>query len=111
MIAWRWESFIDDEIPHGFHHFYLEEAIDQQEGFHIDLPLFHDESHLVYLPKANLHTWEEPLGGRIVVEYPKKWWRLLNVEAPRGGGDIFHHPCSCLRTRKIWEGKTIIFLN
>ena len=30
MIAWRWESFIDDEIPHDFHHFYLEEAIDKQ---------------------------------------------------------------------------------
>ena len=28
MIAWRWESFIDDEIPHDCHYFYLEEAID-----------------------------------------------------------------------------------
>ena len=28
MIAWRWESFMDDEIPHDCHHFYLEEAMD-----------------------------------------------------------------------------------
>ena len=28
MIAWIWESFIDDEIPHDYHHFYLEEAMD-----------------------------------------------------------------------------------
>ena len=30
MIAWRWESFIDDEIPHDSHHLYLEEAIDKK---------------------------------------------------------------------------------
>ena len=29
MIAWRWESFMNHEIPHDFHHFYLEEAMDQ----------------------------------------------------------------------------------
>ena len=29
MIAWRWKAFIDDEIPHDFHHFYLEKAMDQ----------------------------------------------------------------------------------
>ena len=28
MIAWRWESFMDDEIPHDYHHFYLEDAMD-----------------------------------------------------------------------------------
>ena len=62
MITWRLESLFDDEIPDDCHHFYLEEAIDQQYGFRIDLTLFHDESHLFYSPKANLHTWEEPLG-------------------------------------------------
>ena len=62
MIAWRWESLIGNEIPYVFHYFYLEEAIGQQEGFHIDLPFSHDDSHLVYPPKANLHIWEEPLG-------------------------------------------------
>ena len=88
MVAWGWKSFIDGEIPHDDHHFYLEEAMDKQECFHIYLPFFHDESHLVDLPKANLHTWEEPLGNRIVAEYLKQWWKLLDVEAPRGGGEI-----------------------
>ena len=72
MIAWRWESFIDDGIPHDCHHFYLEEAINQQEGFHIDLPFSHHDSHLVYPPKANFHIWEEPLGDRIVAGYLKQ---------------------------------------
>ena len=111
MIAWRWEPFIGNEVPHDCNHLYLEEAIDQQEGFHIDLPFFHDESHLVYPPKANLHIWEEPLGDIIVEEDLKQWWRLLDVEAPRGGGEILQHPFSCLRTSNIWEEKTIIFLN
>ena len=104
MIAWRWESLIESEVPNDCHHLYLEEAIDQQECFHIDLPFFHDEIHLGYPPKANLHTWEEPLGDIIVAEYLKKWWRLLDVEAKRGGGEILHHPCIFLRTRNIWEG-------
>ena len=53
------------------------------------LPFSHDESHLVYPPKANLHIWEEPLGDRIVVEYLKQWWRLFDEEATRGGGENF----------------------
>ena len=69
MIAWRGETFIDDEIPHDCHHFYLEKAMDQQEGFHNNLPFFHDESHWVYSPKANLHTWEEPLGDGILQKF------------------------------------------
>ena len=85
MITWRWESFIDDKIPHDFHHFYIEEAIGHQEGFHIDLPFFHDESHLFYPPNANLNTWEEPLGDKIIAENLKQWWRLLDEEATRGG--------------------------
>ena len=40
MIAWRWESFMDHENPHDFHHFYLEEAMDQQEGFDNNLHSF-----------------------------------------------------------------------
>ena len=111
MIAWRWDSFIDDGIPHDCHQFYLEEVIDKQEGFHIDLTFFHDESHLVYSPKANLHTWKEPLGDRITAEYLKQWWELLDMKITRGGGEILQHPCSCLRTSNIWEGKTVIFLN
>ena len=66
MITWRWKTFIDGETPHYDHHFYLDEAMDQQGSFHIDLPLLHNESYLVYLPKATLHTWEEPLGDGII---------------------------------------------
>ena len=29
MIAWRWESFMNNGTPHDFHHLYLEEAMDQ----------------------------------------------------------------------------------
>ena len=111
MVAWRREFFIDDEIPHDYRHFYLEEAIDQQEGFHIDLPFLHGESHLVYPPKANLHIWEELLGDRIVAKYSKQWWRLLEVEAPRGGGEILQHPFKFLRTSNLWEGKNVILIN
>ena len=103
MIAWRWEYFIGNEVPYDCHHFHLEESIEQQEGFHIDLPFFHDESHLFYPPKANLHIWEEPLGDRIIAKYLKQWWRLLDVEATREEGEILQHPCSCLRTSKIWK--------
>ena len=86
MIAWRWKTFIDGEIPHYDHHFYLDETMDQQEGFHIDLPLLHDESYLVYLPKATLNTWEEPLGDGIIAENLKQWRRLLKEEATRRRG-------------------------
>ena len=77
MIAWRWESLIGNEIPYAYHYSYLEEAIEKQEGFHIDLPLSHNEGYWVYPPKANFHIWEEPLGDKIIVEYSKQWWKLL----------------------------------
>ena len=92
MIAWRWESFINHEIPHDCHRFYLEKVMDQQEGFHNNLPLFHKGGHWVYSPKDNLHTWEEPLGDGIFAEILKQWWRLLDEEATREEGDILHHP-------------------
>ena len=110
-IAWRWESFMDDEIPHDCHHFYLEEAMDQQEGFHKNLPFLHDESPWVYLPKENLHIEGGPLGDKSIAESSEQWRRLFDEEATREEGEIFHHPCSCLRTSNIWEGKTVIFLN
>ena len=63
MIAWVWEFLIGNEIPYAFHNSYLEEAIGQQEGFHFNLPPFHDVSHLV------LHTWEETLERRFIVDF------------------------------------------
>ena len=71
MIAWIWESLIGNEIPYSCHHSYLEEAMGQQEGFHLHPPLSHDVHHLV------LHTWEESLEGRFIVDYDELWWELL----------------------------------
>ena len=83
LIAWVWESLIGNEVPHVFHHSYLEEAIGQQEGCHLHLPPFHDVNHWV------LHTWEEPLEGRFIVDYVEQWWRLFDEESTRGGGEEF----------------------
>ena len=80
---------MDDEIPHDCHHLYLEGTMDQQEGFHIDLPFLQDESHWVYSPKANMHIGEGPLEDRIIAENLKHWWRLLNEGATREEGEIF----------------------
>ena len=88
MIAWRWESFMNKGIPHDFHHLCLEEAMDQQEGLHIDLPFLHDESHWVYSPKANLHIEEGPLEDITIVENSEQWGRLLDEEATREEGEI-----------------------
>ena len=102
---------MNHENPHDFHQFYLEEAMDQQEGFQKNLPFFHDESHWVYSPRAKLHIEEGPLEDRTIAENSEQWWRLLDEEATREEGDILQHPCSLLRTSNIWEGETVIFLN
>ena len=101
---------MNHEIPHDCHHFYLEEAMDQQEGFQIDLPFLHEEKNWVYSRKANLHIGEGPLEDRTIAENSKQWWRLWDEKATRVEGEILQHPCSFLRTSNIWEGETIIFL-
>ena len=74
--------------PNIYHPSCLEETNGQHINFSIYLPLLRDESYLVYLPKANLYTWEET--------YPL---------------EVLQHPYSCLRTRNILEGRTVIFQN
>ena len=74
---------MNHEILHDCHHFYLEEAMDQQEGFHNNHPFFLDESHWVYSQKANLHIEEGPLEDRTIAENLEQWWRLLDEEATR----------------------------
>ena len=59
MIAWRLEFIIGVEGPNIYHLSYLKEAIGQHITLSIYLPLFHDESYLVYPPKENLYSWEE----------------------------------------------------
>ena len=63
MIDRVWKNLIAYEITYVYHYSYLEKAIGQHEGFHLHLPLFHDVNHL------GLHTWEEPLEGRFIVDY------------------------------------------
>ena len=102
---------MDHENPHDYHHFYHEEAIDQKEGFHNNLPFLHDESPWVYSSKANLHIEEGPLGDKGIAENSEQWRRLFDEEATREEGEFLQHPCSCLRTSNIWEGETVMFLN
>ena len=88
MIEWRLDFFSGDEAPHIYHIACLEEANGKNITISIYLPLLHDGRYLVYSPKENLYSWEET--------YPLK---------------IFQCPCSLLRTNKILEGRTVIFLN
>ena len=88
MIAWILKFLIGDEAPNIYHLSCIEETNGQHITFSTYLPLLHNESYLVYLPKANLYTWEET--------YP--------LEA-------LQYPCSCLRTSDILEGRTVISLN
>ena len=99
MIAWVWESLIGNEVPHVFHHSYLEEAIAQKEGFHLHLPLFHDVSHL------GLHTWEEPLTGRFIVDYFEHWWGIY-MRRPQGEeGRNFSPPLQFLNDKQNFGGE------
>ena len=77
MIAWVWEHLNGNEIPYVYHQSYLEEAIGQQEGFHLHLPPFHDVRNFVLL------TWDEPLEGKFIAYYLEKWWGLL-MRRPQG---------------------------
>ena len=74
--------------------------------------LFHDESHLEFLPKACFYTWKEQLEG-IFLKRNLVIWRSISVEdaIEIRGEALQFYPCSCLRTSNIWEGRTVIFLN
>ena len=76
----------------------------------MDIPLLHDESHLDLSPKANLYTWEEQLGDRLMRDNLVQW-KSLSYEDDTGGGEeaLQLYPCSFLRINKIWEGRTVIF--
>ena len=85
--------------------------MDQQEGFHKNLPFLHDESPWVYSPKANLHIEEGLLGDRSIAKNLEQLRRLFDEEATREEGGVLQHPCSFLRTSNILEGETVMFLN
>ena len=78
----------------------------------MDIPLVHDESHLDFSSKAHVYTGEEQLGNILIREHLVHWGNLSYEDATRGRGEALQfYPCSYLRTRKIWEGLTVIFLN
>ena len=74
--------------------------------------LFHDESHLEFLPKACFYTWEEQLEG-ILLKRNLVLWKSISLEdaTERRGEALQFYPCSFLRTSNIWEGRTLIFQN
>ena len=85
MIAWVMESPIGNNIPHVFHHSYLEEAIEQQGYFHLHPPLSHVLTHL---------------GGFIV----ELWWDLLMRRPQEEGGRDFSLPFQLLEDKQNFEG-------
>ena len=67
--------------------------------------LIHDDSYL-----ANLPAWERQYGDSLLTQHLIIWRRSSYVDSKVGGGDILQlYPCSFLRTRNIWEGRTVIF--
>ena len=69
--------------------------------------LFHDDSSL-----ANLHAWEGQYGDLLMIQHLIPWRNLSYVDAIARGGENFQfYSCSFLRTKNIWEGRTVIFLN
>ena len=81
MIAWGLELLIWVKLPNIFHLSCLKKAISQYLFLPMDLPFLHDEIHLVLSPKANLHTWEEQLGDKLIGENLVQWRSLLDEDA------------------------------
>lgn len=74
--------------------------------------LLYDDSYLGWSPKVNLHTWEGKYGDLLMRQNIIPWRSLFYGDAIRGGKEALQfYNCSCLSTSKIWEGRTIIFLN
>ena len=91
MIAWGLELLMGVKVPNIFQIPCLKKASRQHVVASMDIPLLHDESQLVLSPKANLHTWEEQLGDRLIGENLVQW-RSLSDEDASGGEDIFQYP-------------------
>ena len=85
------------------HNFYLEEAIGQQEGFHLHLPPFHDVSPLV------LDAWEGVLEDRFIAYFFEQWWELLMRRPEEEEGRNFSLLIEFLKDKQHFGGRTIIF--
>ena len=112
MIAWGLELHMRRKVPNKFLIPCLKKASRPHIVASMDFPLVHDESHFDFSPKAYLYTWEEQLEDILMREYVVNWRNLPYEDATGGRGEALQfYPCSFLRTRKIWEGRTVIFLN
>ena len=78
--------------------------MDQKEGFHNNLPLFHDEIYWVYSPRANLHIEEGPLGDKGIAENSEQSRRLFDEEATREEGGSFPAPLQLLEDKQHLGG-------
>ena len=78
----------------------------------MDTLLLHDDSYLGCSPKASLHTWEGQLGDVLMKQHLDPW-RILSYEDAIGGEEevLQFYLRGFLRTRNIWEGRTVIFQN
>ena len=99
MIAWVGENLIGDEIPYVYHHSYIEEAIGEQEGFNLHLPLSHDVHHLI------LHAWEEPLECIFISDYVEMWYEILMRRPQQEEGRNFFPILQLLEDKQHFGGE------
>ena len=85
MIAWVWEYLIGNEVPHVFHHSYLEDAIGQQGDFHLHFPFSHD----VHFCFTHLQGFME---DKFIAYYDELWWNLLMRRPKEEEGRNFTPP-------------------
>ena len=105
MIAWGWESHMGMIVPNIFHILCLKKASRPHIVVSMDVPLFHDESHLDFSPKGCFYTWEEQIENTLMRKYPFFWRNLSLRDAIGGRGEALQfYPCSCLRESNIWGG-------
>ena len=83
MIAWMRGSSLGIHFSHACDNSYLEEAIAQQEGFHLHLLFFPDEHH------SGLHIWEEAWVEKFIGAYIEQCWRLLMRRPQEKKGEKF----------------------
>ena len=68
--------------------------------------LFHDDSLV-----ANLHA-EEKQCGTFIEEMTSYFLEEIIINGCyRRGEEELVYPCTCLRTRNLWEGRTVMFQN
>ena len=112
MIAWGWRFHLGMIVPHALQTPCLERTSRQHIVVSLSILLLHDDSQLGCTPNANLYAWERHYGVSLLRQHLILLESSSYEDATGRGKETFQfYPCSCLRTRKIWEGRTVIFLN